>query len=404
MAHGLAEQLVMEKITDGELENRLGDVVTCDGFEIEIDEDMIEAVVEYRDLILEDMGRLKETRGSTPVVAKAEVRLNADSVDPDLWGTTDFLLYKKGKALRVYDFKYGKGVVEAEENAQMGCYAVAAMDSEAGEAFDEVELIIHQPRARHADGAVRRWKTTVAWVRAFRVELKAAVFATKQPNAPLLAGDHCKWCPAKAVCPALFGAAQRSAVADFSLVAPTETKEAIKGLPDVRQMSLEKLALALNWQEAVESWFSAIKDLVQEKLNAGEDVPGWKLVEGRSNRKWADEERVVAELSLLKDEGALFEHKLLSPAKMEKLFGKKGSIDHLTFKPEPKKAIARDTDPRRAVARSAQADFDPLRPEVKLTGTPSPLADPLAELSVPEPLTDPLAPVVQNKRKPIWPA
>ena len=355
VAHALAEALVTDKIDDLELMTKTGSIVKEEGFDIEVTDEMIDGVTLYRDTIKEDHKLLLDRNRPAAIQRHAELKVHIKSISPDLWGTADYIQFRRGHKLYVYDFKFGRGVVEAEENAQMALYGLGAMETIAGEAFDEVELVIVQPRAGHAAGAVRRWKAPKEWLTRFRATAHAAVKETKNPDAKLVPGDHCKWCPAKVSCPAIYKAAQESAGADFSVV--VETPDA-KGLPQVALMSIEALAKAYSWREAVESWFSDVADRIQETLANNGTVPGYKLVDGRSNRKWIDEEKVVEEWQKLLPEGALFEHKLLSPAKLEKLPGVgKGKIDHLTFKPEAKKAIARDTDPRPKAASKAQDDF-----------------------------------------------
>ncbi len=391
VAHDLAEKLATDKLDDLELMAMIGDVVKQEGFDIEITDEMVEGVSLYRDVIQDDMvALLKGAPGKKPELHRyAETTVHIKSISEDLWGTADYIQFVKGHKLVVYDFKFGRGVVEAAENPQMALYCLGAMETIAGEAFDEVELVIVQPRAGHADGAVRRWKAPKEWLSKFRAEAPAAGQETMNPNARIVPGAHGQWCPAKASCPALFKAAQDSAGADFSVV--VETPEA-KGLPDVKLMTTEALAKAYSWREAVESWFSAVADRIQETLAGGGTVPGYKLVDGRSNRKWIDEEKVVEAWEKLLPEGALFEHKLLSPAKLEKLPGVgKGKIDHLTFKPEAKKAIARDTDPRPKAASKAQDDFE------AIDAPKSSAHDLDAEL------LGGASPVEPGRRDPLWP-
>jgi hypothetical protein len=333
-----------------------------------------------------DKQTLNASPKSASVVAQAETKVYASSVDPDLWGTADFILYRKGDVLYVEDFKYGAGVmVEVEENPQLAIYAIAVMDSEAGWAFDKVVLKIFQPRGRHSDGPEREWVTTPAWLRDFRDKLKAAVAKTREHNAPLTAGEWCRWCPASAVCPAINKAVQTEAQVSFDVVAPDAVKSTI--LPEVRLMPVEKLAQALAWKETIVGWFESVNEYVREKLEAGEPVPGWKLVDKRSNRDWIDEARVVAEFSAVLGEDKLYERKLLSPAKLEKVVGK-GKVDHLTHKPPTGKTIARDTDPRPVADRTrAQESFSVVEgfcPECDIMGVcarhaakalPAPVAD-----------------------------
>lgn len=361
VAHGLAEELVSGKLDDFTLMSKVGAVVECDGHEITIDDEMIEGVLLYRDTIAADYDALKAQGKPAAIQRLAEKRVHIRSISEDLWGTADYILFQKGNRLKVYDFKYGKNVVEAEENEQMGLYVLGAIEEFAGEAFDEIEQIIVQPRVRHADGVVRRWVVPKDWLVQFRAKAHAAVDETKSPNARLVAGDHCRWCPAQSGgCPAIFAEAQAQTRADFSVEGPTETEikaGELKGLPDAKLMTVEELGRALGWQDAVESFFSAVKDRVREMLENGQAVPGWKLVEGRSNRKWRDEAAVVERYGVQLGE-RLFEKKILSPAKLEAVVGKK-KVDDLTFKPEAKRAVARDTDPRRVAPSSAQSDFDP---------------------------------------------
>jgi hypothetical protein len=118
-------------------------------------------------------------------------------------------------------------------------------------------------------------------------------------------------------------------------------------------MTVRDMALALEWDEAISAWFDAIRERAKELLASGQEVPGYKLVDGKSNRKWVDEKKVE------EDFGALFEvyeKKLLSPAKLEKIVGK-GKMDAYTFKPEASKTLAKVSDPRPATKSSAAEDF-----------------------------------------------
>jgi Protein of unknown function (DUF2800) len=349
VAHQLAEQYVSGKLDVLELNDKIGETVMQDNHEIEITEEMIDGVQEYYDVIHKDMSTLTKPIW---IIAKAEVQVHVKSIDSELWGTADFLLYQKGHKLVVYDFKYGKGmVVDPKENPQMAIYAVAAMETEAGRAFDEVELVIVQPRTRHIDGTVRRWKAGISWFNDFQRRLESYVLATRDPKAPFKTGSWCRFCPAQAVCPAIYGKVQEEAKADFAVVPRADA------LPEPGTLSIEKLAAALSWEDTINSWYEALKLRALEILNTGGQVPGFKLVEGRSNRKWVDESLTEAKLGPVLGEG-LFERKMISPAVAEKKVGK-GKLETmgLTFKPEGKKAIAPNSDPRPEVITSAKSDF-----------------------------------------------
>ncbi len=356
VAHALCEEFVTGKLSLKALMARIGRVTEQDGFEIEVTEEMVEAVIQYKDLIDAAAKALAATPGPLPVVSKAEVRVYAASIDPLLYGTADHIMYKKGRKLTVTDFKYGKGVVvEVEGNKQAAIYAVAAMDTEAGPVFDEVEVVIHQPRA--GGDAVRRWVIPKEWMARFRIDLKAAVERTKQADAPRVAGSWCRWCAAKATCPAALAEVQKQAMIDFADPVPA-------GLPDISSLSLETLTRAMDHEDYVVSWFEAARAHVRGLLEAGRPVPGFKLVEGKSNRKYIDEKAVISEFAPLLGEDALHEKTLLSPAKLEKITGK-GSLDKFTFKPEGKKTVARADDPRPEAKNSAEIDFTAIVPAKK---------------------------------------
>jgi len=139
-----------------------------------------------------------------------------------------------------------------------------------------------------------------------------------------------------------------------------------QGLPDVKTMPVERLAAILKWEKPIESWYEALKLRAREILSQGQEVPGFKLVDGKSNRKWKDEQSVVAAFASVFGEEKLYERKILSPAKLEKIVGKEVlKKADLTFKPEPPKAIAPNSDPRPATKSSAEEDFGQVNGKTK---------------------------------------
>jgi len=359
VAHTLAEQLVTGKIDHLGLMGKIDSIVQQDGHDITITEDMVDGATEYDDVIKTDRkAMMMDRRKSAPIISKAEVRVLAHSVNKELWGTADYVMFRAGDKLKVYDYKYGKGVaVDPEENKQGTIYAIAVMDSMAGQAFDSVEFVIVQPRAPHVDGSVRRWTISKNYLAKFTGELKAAIALTKEPKAPIETGTWCRWCPARSVCPAMFDSVQKSAQADFSMVPVVKPKTQ---LPDVSTLPIEKLAKALAWEDNIVSWYEAIKLRAKDILETGGKVPGYKLVQGRSNRKWVSESQVVAVYEDVLGESQLFEKKLLSPAKLEKIVGKGKLKEGLTEKPPGRKMIAPDNDPRPVAKLSAAEDFTPI--------------------------------------------
>lgn len=162
----------------------------------EVTDEMREAVNVYCEEVEYHVNRLQgDIRIECPVKP-----LDRD----DMWGTADVIIYELYGELVVIDFKYGKGVVvETEWNDQMMCYGLGGL-REVG--FDDVStatLVVVQPRAPHEDGAVRRWTVQKEVLREFGGHLESAASATYDDDAPLNAGDHCRFCPAAPTCKAM---------------------------------------------------------------------------------------------------------------------------------------------------------------------------------------------------------
>lgn len=382
VAHTLAEDIVTGKADVISLMERVGSIVKQEGFDIEITSDMVDGAILYNDTIRAELFALNSNAKPSPVVTLVEKRIQALSVDSDVWGTLDFGAYRKGDTLIIVDYKYGKGkAVEATENDQLSLYAVALMDTQAGWAYDKVKLIVVQPRAPHAEGPVREWETTTASLKGYAAEMRDRAQKTREPNAPLNAGAWCRWCPAKAACPEIFKEVQSQAQVDFKVI-PSEAQmgDATSKLPAARLLSSKQLAQALAWEDPINSWFEAVRASALEILQSGGTVPGFKLVDKRVTRQWKDEQAVLDTFGPVLGENRLYEKKLLSPAKLEKVVGKKVPLvdaqgEDLTFKPVPEKTIAPSGDARGEALPTAAADFE------VLPHTPKPSADDLmAEL------------------------
>ena len=234
-----------------------------------------------------------------------ESRVGFGDFLPDVFGSTDFLGRSGDRAI-VLDWKFGSGVaVEVEENEQLMFYAAAAMRTDATkwafEGVTEVELIIVQPPA------VKRWTTTVARIKAFEVDLAAAVKLSAQPDAPLAAGDHCKWCTAKPVCPIMTGAADRA------------LRAKLDALP------VDQIAHYLDQVPLIEEFIRGLQALAQQILEEGQPVGGWKLVPKRATRQWTDDD-TAAEWLEANGVYPLQEPKVISPAVAEKAL-KKAKIE-----------------------------------------------------------------------------
>lgn len=249
---------------------------------------------------------------------------------PGVFGSAD-LVGRIGNRGVLLDWKFGDGVaVDAKENPQALFYCAAALRTTKTKwAFldvEDIEIIIVQPPY------VKRWVTTPARVKQFEAELMLAVRAAEQPDAPLAAGDHCRWCTAKTICPVVSGAVARAA------------RTAIK------TVNVDRLAEALGQIDLLEGYIKDARDMAQQLLENGVEVPGWKLVPKRATRKWADDKKVLTALT----EAGLNIEQLTdpkSPAQMEKVL-KKHNVPmptDLIVSVSTGNTLAPEDDPRPAV-------------------------------------------------------
>lgn len=341
-AHALAETAILSRLSASNWlgERMEGVVVTAE---------MAEAVDTYvyfiRDLVQEGD------------ILELEHKFSLESLKPPapMFGTSDAIIYKaKEKKLIVADYKHGAGVpVEVTGNPQLRYYALGALLSFKHRPVDSVEIYIVQPRARHANGPIRSEVVSLAELMDFSVDLLAAAEEALRPNAELVAGKHCRFCPAQPMCPALHKEAQLVAADEF----------AGRPLVDPRLLSPEQLGAILDRADIIEDWLRSVRGHVQHELEAGRAVPGYKLVPKRASRVWVDERAVVkwASSKLLGDE-ELFDRKLKSPAALEKVVGKKDLPKELYASVSSGFTLAPSNDPRPAITSVASEEFSALPP------------------------------------------
>lgn len=306
--------------------------------EYEYDDEMLEAVQVYVDFI----------RSFKPTWLKVEEKFHLKDLHPDLFGTSDATLYfEEEKLLTVVDYKHGKGLaVEAESNPQLMYYALGAL-MKTKAACSHVEMVIVQPRCFHPDGPIRRWKIPVTDLIDFSADLVDYARKTEDPTAPIVSGDHCRFCPAAATCPALHEIAINSAQEEFS---PAFSYDPAK-LGDI----LGKIP-------AIEAWAKSVKEFAFREAQAGRLPPGYKLVPKRANRKWRNEE--TAEEFLLLELGlspveARQEPKLKTPAQIEALLPKedKKRLEEIVIKESSGDTLAPVADKRKTSKPAIETEF-----------------------------------------------
>jgi hypothetical protein len=283
------------------------------------------------------LAALEDIDPGQDMVFMAEASVGFGNLIPGVFGSADLLGRLDGRAI-VLDWKFGDGVmVSPEENEQLLFYAAAARRTPATAwAFidaTEVELIIVQPPY------VKRWTTTVERVRQFEYDLTVAVRRAQAPDAALAMGDHCRWCPAKAVCPLMTGAVDRSI------------------RTQVTALNAASIGAYLDQASLIEQWLADVRGLAQTILEAGAVVPGWKMVPKRGLRQWVNEDGAAAALKAaglgLED---IYVEKIVSPAQAEKLLKKTKQVlpDGLAVSVSSGNTLAPESDPRPSALQIGQ--------------------------------------------------
>lgn len=271
----------------------------------------------------------------------------------DGFGTADAICIKDN-TIHIVDLKFGKGVkVDATNNPQAMLYALGAF-SEYEFLFDlkTVKISIVQPRMDN----ISEWELPIEDLLKWGEVARQAALATQDSNAKRVPGEkQCRWCKAKATCPALLGMTQDAIMADF---------DQLDDLPPPNKLTDDQLRVALEAKPLIEAWLSAVENFIKERIVDGVGFPGFKLVEGRSMRKWADEKIMLDVLvNMLGDKAYI--KKIVSPAQAEKALGKKRKeeIEEYVVKPRGAPTLAVESDPRPAVTAEA-GDFDKFDAEV----------------------------------------
>lgn len=374
----------------------VGDTWDIGGHEIPIDDDMFAFVQDYIDYI--------EEIESSAVEALTETRVDFSDLTPipDQGGTADFIaivarrdatgrridglkgLSRGAYKIVVVDLKYGKGVrVVAEGNTQGLLYAYGAW-CKFREKYEinEIEIHIAHPRL---DGGFTSWTIPVSKLLEFADLVKERAAAAWQWNAPRTASEEgCQWCRIRGTCPALYKHLAEvtsgvfeddDPIDDEAQRAANETLEDDLGEEPFRpfkpaELSTKALAKVLRYRKLMEQFFNSVEaELLDRAISDEEEIPGWKLVEGRSNRKWPDDEvHIYKRLKRLGlRDGAIYQSTIISPAEAErKLHAKAGLsreqsakvVNSLAVKPPGSKSLVRNSDRREALPSDADVFLD----------------------------------------------
>jgi hypothetical protein len=304
-----------------------------------------EEMLKHTDTYLDYLKEITLKYTSTPYVA-VEKKVDYSTYAPEGYGTCDCIVIC-GEHLHVTDFKYGKGVpVSAEDNPQMKLYALGAyLAYSLLYPIKHVHLAIVQPRL----DSISEWSLTIEELLAWGEEIKPIALRAFNGEGDFVPGEHCKFCPAKALCRAR--SEQFTALEDFKQMKPP-------------LISNEEVGEILERGMHIESWIKALKDFALTESLKGNEIPGWKAVEGRGSRDYVDLDKAFAHLKENGiDEAILFERQPLTVAKVEKVLK---TEQYRTLLEEPghvvkssgKPTLAPAGDKRRAITNAPEASED----------------------------------------------
>lgn len=332
-AHALAEILLrnkLELITAKEYK-KLANALQKE-YQQYHNEALIEYVEAYANTVLE---LYAEAKAITPdAIIALETRVDFSKWVPEGFGTGDVIIIADG-VLNVVDLKFGQGVrVDAEDNPQLKLYALGAY-----EAFDmlydihQVRMTIIQPRLDHISSSELVIEDLLEWADTYVKPRAELAFNGEGDFVP---GEHCKFCKAKATCRAR--AKEQLDLMKYELQSPELFTDQELG------ELLTKVGKLMEWAKDISDY------MYEQATEKGKHYKGWKLVEGRSTRKYSDTIAVAKALTTAGyDEALIYEKNLLTITAMEKALGKKvfnELIGHLIEKPTGKPVLTPIEDKR----------------------------------------------------------
>jgi hypothetical protein len=341
---------------DGKLFVELDEPPAEPGRYFEVDDEMADGVGLY----VEHVRSLHES--SELCFVDVEQRLDMTHLHPEIFGTSDATVLDAGnRHLHVVDLKYGKGLaVDDTDNPQLLLYAAGAARRHHNAQIEKLTMWIVQPRAPHPKGPIREYEIDLIDLFDFEHDLARAATATESPDAPLVAGDWCWFCPAQPVCPAARVTRVGAAAEEFGEIGEPVTFTA----PE--KLSPERLAALLREADAIGNYVKAVQEHAHAQAMGGHMPDGFKLVPKRATRKWKDEAEALASLTRLKvsKAEAYTEPKLRSPAQLEKFFPgrnkdqRQAAMADLVVKQSSGFNLVPVEDPRPAANIGAGADFE----------------------------------------------
>ena len=314
------------------------------------------------DLYLEHITEQVMGYDSAPTVA-VEVKVEFSDYVPEGFGTCDCCIIG-GDLLSIVDYKHGKGVpVSAVGNPQMRLYALGALKRYApvfGDTIKRVRMTIDQPRL----DSYTTDEITVEELRSWGESIKPIAQKAFSGLGEFVPGDHCRFCRGKAQCRAR--ANVNTALEDFKDCVPLGWSPAMQvdfdatGFRPSNALTDAEIGDLLERGKLLVQWYKDLEAYATEALLAGKEIPGWKLVAGRSNRAFTDQDAAIqAVIAAGYDEALVYDRKPKTLSELEKLMGKAEFAEKIggyVIKPPGKPTLAPASDKREAYTPAA-ADF-----------------------------------------------
>ncbi|MDI9684293.1 DUF2800 domain-containing protein [Burkholderia cenocepacia] len=362
-----------------------GETITEPRRTFEVDEEMAGFVQLYLDGVRERVEALRLAGAEVTLLVEQRLSIEHVTGERGAKGTSDCVIiavWPDGRAeIEVRDLKYGRGVaVQAERNYQAMIYADAAHEEHSAfYDFERINIVIHQPRVNEKPS---EWATTPADLHAWIVETakpaaeRALLYVDSVNIAPLSPSDfnpgekQCKFCKAKAVCPALAAHVEATIGEDFDTVADALARgEANAGALAPLSVDLldnERLGVIYESLDLIDTWAKAVRGRIEHELLQARAVPGVKLVAGRRGaRQWNEPEaaeQLLKSMRLKQDQ--MYNFKLISPTQADKLLRTESprrwkKVEALIVQRDGRPSVAPDSDPRPALEiQPPEDDFE----------------------------------------------
>lgn len=337
LAHEIAE-LKVKKLIDPGLTSRKFTSAMKKLKEKELyQEEMQGYTDEYVEFIQEQMYSYE----TTPHIS-VEQKVDFSQYVPGGFGTADCILISND-TLHVIDFKYGKGVpVSVENNAQLLLYALGAyLAYEMIFPIEHIKMSIVQPRLTGID----TWECSLDYLLDFAKKAQEKAVMALNSEGDFNCGEHCKFCKAKATCKARANANLELAKYEFK---------------SVDLLTLEEIGEILQKAHDLDTWVKELEKYALAESLKGNNVPGWKAVNGKGSRSFKNTDDAI---KVLKENGIaeelLYERKYLTLAQMEKVIGKKdfnNLVGDLIVMNAGKPTLVEVSDKREAITNRIKAE------------------------------------------------